>query len=132
MKQTIKVIAILVIVTSFSPLYSMESLSQPVCSLIMDGLENINPLSNMKELFRLSGCCKTNYFSIPDAGLAMKLAAIKFLTKPNSEILEAISTAISLGEPLASNHYFKQYAGEQSLTILTRSSPSSVFDTITN
>ncbi len=123
----------------------MELPQEPFYCIRINNLKNVNPLSNMKDLL-----IYPNKFSVPrgtslapisrnnplftNKGLAFKLAAIKFVTDPDSEkskqTLEAISTTVSLGVPVTSNHFFTIHYDEQCFEIFSRSTQFSIFQEI--
>ena len=130
MKNSIKIITILKIITSFFPVYPMMP---PEYRLLKkEDLKTVNPLSNMSGL-------KISYFLngprisdddplFADQGLPLSLAIIKLCEKPEDEIenkqtLKSICDAISQGTPVTSKHRIQQNL-EKKLIIIRPSQES--------
>ncbi len=107
MKNSVKIITILGIVTSFFPVHPMMP---GVYCLEKRTLKTVNPLSDMSDLkisrfFKGPRISDDSFFA--DKGLALSLAAIKILEEPNKaknkKVLETIRSSISQGAPVNSN-----------------------------
>ena len=118
MKNTIKVIITLGIVTYFFPMYSMENRPEGELyySIKIKDLKTINPLTDMSKLAIYQGFSQnTNSVSISgddplltDEDLALRLAVMKVLAESDSEennkTLEAIGIAVGRGMPIISKY----------------------------
>ncbi len=115
MKNSIKIITILKIITSFFPVYPMMPREHYI--LEKESLKKVDPLSNM------SGLKISRYYngpSIPDNDplfadqeLFLSLAIIKLYEKPEDEIenkqtWKAIYDAANQGTPVTSKHFIQQ------------------------
>ena len=144
MKNSIKTVTILGIITSFFPVHPMELAPQPFYCLRTEDLKKINPLSDMNKLSiypnRFAVPRDTGLTSIPNdsplfaqEGLALKLTAIKYLEKPDVQTLEVIRTAIGKGIPITSEHYVTPNVDVKYIRIFpSPTTPISVFESIKN
>ncbi len=139
MKNVIKIITILGIVTSLSPVYSMEGITVEnaaifPCSIRKEDLKKINPLSNTNRFATYSGRPPraTRIFNgnrlLTDEGLVLRLAAQTVLqgwnlSVNNSEILEKIGAAVSKGVLLYSEHDLPESPTSLLLEILPVQNP---------
>ena len=145
MKNFIKIIVTLGIVTSFFPMYSMENRPEGELyySIKMKDLKTINPLTDMSKLAIYQGFSQnTNSVSISgddplltDEDLALRLAVMKVLAESDSEennkILEAIGIAVGRGMPIISKHFLSY--GDSGISLvcgLSGAKPESLFTNI--
>lgn len=123
MKNSIKIITILGIATSFFPAHPMMTPKYPL--LKKKDLKTVNPLSDMSDL-KISYYCDGPKISendplFADRGLPLSLAIIKFCEEPdtakNKQTLKAIYDAVSQGTPVTSKHHIQQNLEKKLITI---------------
>jgi len=152
MKNTIKIIIILGVAASFSPLYSMTVRSSEIRD-VMDAtyyylkksdLKKIDPLSNISKLPICSGSANEtnsaliadcNSLSIDEEGLVLRLAVIKWFfenSKENDPNFEKIFAALDQGGPIASKHTLKLSLGDEDIIIFSNQKRTTMLEDIKN
>ena len=140
MKQTIKMIAVLIVVPFAFSVYPMEK--HNCYSAEIDGLKQKNPLSGMNN-FNIeidnNADCRSTSKDDPihkDRGLALSLTAVSLFAESNEiknkETLKTIRTTVREEIPITSNYYFKSLYCCFSVFIFPNKSPTAIFTFIEN
>ena len=137
MKNTIKIITILVVVIITSFVYPMEVSRHYFIQVSM--LKKSNPLLQMNNFYTFAnkGGCKHTPQNDPiykDEGLALSLTAVRLLVESNEtknkETLETIYDAVSKGIPITSGYNFKPKDNGAILSFDQEQNPISIFSLV--